>query len=163
MRLLRTLHDGLTELGTVVAVLCVAATAAVYTAEVVGRYFFNSPLNWAGDVSTYLLCATTFLALPKVTKGAGHVSITFLPDRLADRARVQYMYAIGLVAGLVCLATAVYIAIHGVNLFEQGVLTTQATQIPKWIIALLACFGLISSGLHLLFAPRRQIPPEAGS
>lgn len=161
MRSPRILHDRLTDAGTVAAALCVAATACVYTAEVVGRYFFDSPLNWAGDVSSYLLCATAFLALPKVTKDAGHVSISLVPDRLDGRPRRYYMNAIGLVAGLVCLATAVYIAIQGVDLFESGVLTTQATQIPKWIIALLACFGLSSSALHLFFAPRDTAPPAA--
>ena len=39
--------------------------------------------------------------------------------------------------------------IEGVRLFEEGVLTTQATQMPKWLIALLACLGLGSSALHL--------------
>jgi C4-dicarboxylate transporter, DctQ subunit len=144
-------HDLTTELGARVAALCVAATACIYTAEVVARYFFAAPLNWSGDVSSYLLCACAFLALPMVTKSGGHVAIGYFLERMSEAARPRYARMLATVTALVCLATAVYVAIEGAELFDQGVLTTQATQIPKWLIAALACFGFASSALHLFF------------
>lgn len=144
-------HDALTDIGVAIATVCVAITACIYTAEVVGRYFLNSPLNWSGDVSSYLLCACAFLALPKVTQTNGHVAIGYFMERMSETARTRYARALGIATGMVCLATAAYIAIEGIDLFDQGVLTTQATQIPKWLIALLACFGLASSAVHLFF------------
>jgi TRAP-type C4-dicarboxylate transport system permease small subunit len=144
-------HDASTEIGAAAAALCVAATACIYAAEVVARYFLDAPLNWSGDVSSYLLCACAFLALPMVTRRNGHVAIGFLAERMGAAARVRYARALGLVTGVVCLATAIYIAIEGVDLLRQNVLTTQATRIPKWLIALLACFGFASATLHLFF------------
>ena len=144
-------HDASTRIGAVVAALCVAATACIYAAEVVARYFFNAPLNWSGDVSSYLLCACAFLALPMVTRMHGHVAIGYFMEQMSEAARVRYARALCIVAGIVCLATAVFIAIEGAELFAQHVLTTQATRIPKWLIALLACFGFGSAALHLLF------------
>jgi TRAP-type C4-dicarboxylate transport system permease small subunit len=144
-------HDASTRIGAAVAALCVAATACIYAAEVIARYFFNAPLNWSGDVSSYLLCACAFLALPMVTRMHGHVAIGYLMEQMSETAQARYARALGIVAGAVCLATAIFIAIEGAELFSQHVLTTQATQIPKWLIALLACFGFGSAALHLFF------------
>ena len=44
-----------TNAGAFIGALCIGATAVFYTAEVVARYFFNAPLNWSGDISSYLL------------------------------------------------------------------------------------------------------------
>jgi TRAP-type C4-dicarboxylate transport system permease small subunit len=153
MRKLLRAHDASTEIGAAVAAICVAITACIYTAEVVARYFLDAPLNWSGDVSGYLLCACAFLALPKVTRTGGHIAIGYFVEQVRESARAYYVRAIQVVAGIVCLATAIYIAVEGVELFAQHVLTTQATQIPKWLIASLACFGLGSSALHLLVTP----------
>ena len=99
-------HDYSTELGARVAALCVAATACIYTAEVVARYFFAAPLNWSGDVSSYLLCACAFLALPMVTKSGGHVAIGYFLERMSEAARPRYARMLATVTALVCLATA---------------------------------------------------------
>lgn len=144
-------HRASTDIGAAIAALCVAATACIYTGEVVGRYFLGAPLNWSGDVSSYLLCACAFLALPMVTRGNNHVAIAYFMVGMSPTVRARYERAIRIATGLVCLATAVYIALEGAELFDQHVLTTQATQIPKWLIALVACFGLGSSALHLFF------------
>jgi TRAP-type C4-dicarboxylate transport system permease small subunit len=162
MRAIARWHDASTELGAAIASLCVAATAIIYTAEVVARYFFNDPLNWSGDVSSYLLCVTAFLALPKVTRESGHVAITYFLERADEAGRARYVRALQQITGLVCLATAVFIAVEGAQLFDEGVLTTQATQIPKWLIAAFACFGLASSSLHLFFADGDVVGKDAG-
>jgi TRAP-type C4-dicarboxylate transport system permease small subunit len=157
--MLRRWHDASTEIGAAIAALCVAATACIYTAEVVARYFFGAPLNWSGDVSSYLLCACAFLALPMVTREGGHVAIGYFLEQMSEGARLRYARALAVITGSVCLATALYVAIEGAELFDQGVLTTQATQMPKWLIALLACFGFASAALHL-FIPRHGTAPK---
>ena len=86
MGILARWHDASSEVGAAIAALCVAATACIYTAEVVGRYFLDAPLNWSGDVSSYLLCACTFLALPKVTRANGHVAIGYFLEQITAGA-----------------------------------------------------------------------------
>jgi len=162
MRPLVRLHDALTDLGATVAALCVAATACIYTAEVVARYFLNAPLNWSGDVSSYLLCACAFLALPKVTRTNGHIAISYFVEMISEARRPHYIRALAVVAGLACLATATFVAIEGTALFSRNVLTSQATHIPKWPIALLAFIGLLSSALHLFFSPPESVAEDQG-
>jgi TRAP-type C4-dicarboxylate transport system permease small subunit len=144
-------HNASTDVGAAIAAFCVLATACIYTSEVMARYFFNAPLNWSGDVSSYLLCVCTFLALPMVSRSNGHVAIGYFLEQMSEASRPRYARILGIVTGLVCMATAAYIGIEGAELFTQGVLTTQATRIPKWLIALLACFGFGSAALHLFF------------
>ncbi len=154
-------HDAATDLGAAVAAICVAIMACVYTAEVVARYFLNAPLNWSGDVSSYLLCACAFLALPKVTKDGGHVAITYVLERMGHSKRARYSHVLRIITGLACLAAGIIVSYEGVQLYAEGVLTTQATQIPKWLIAVLACLGLFSSVLHLFSARGEALGREA--
>ncbi|MGH6628508.1 MAG: TRAP transporter small permease, partial [Burkholderiales bacterium] len=130
---------------------CVAVVALAYSAEVVARYFFNSPLNWSGDISSYLLLACVFLALPKVTSEAGHVAVSVIQDRLGPEGSLRYGRAVSRLTGVFCLITAYFVAMEGLRQFNEHVLSSQSTQIPKWWLAALACFGLASAALHFLF------------
>ena len=61
---------------------------------------------------------------------------------MSDAARNRYARVLVLVTGVVCFATAIYIAIQGVELFSRHVLTSQTTQIPKWLISAIASLAL---------------------
>ena len=147
--------EAVAEIAAKAAALCVAASALCYAAEVVARYVLSAPLNFSGDVSSYLLCACIFLALPKVTGDGAHVAITFVAEWLPGRRRAAYMRALQFVTGVVCLLVAGFVAWVGYDLYRSGVLTSQATQIPKWIVAALAVFGFGGAALQLLL--RREI------
>ena len=157
----RRWHDALTERGAQVSALGVGLIALLYTAEVVARYFFSAPLNWSGDLSSYLLCAVAFLGFPKITRDGAHIAISAAIERMKEDRRNTYAGALRLVTGIVCLTTAAFIAAEGLRQYEAHVLTSQANQIPKWIMAMLAGYGFLSSALHLLtgnldFAPKDQ-------
>jgi TRAP-type C4-dicarboxylate transport system permease small subunit len=160
--MLQRWHDAATEVGAAIAALCVAIMACIYTAEVLARYFLSAPLNWSGDVSSYLLCACAFLALPKVSRDGGHVAITYILERMGSVKRANYSDTLRKITGVTCLAAGIIVAYEAAQLCAEGVLTSQATQIPKWLIGALACLGLFSSALHL-FGARGAIAkqPEA--
>lgn len=142
-------HDAATEMGAAAAAICVGVMACIYTAEVVARYFLGAPLNWSGDVSSYLLCACAFLALPKVTRDGAHVAITYVLERMGDVKRARYSQVLRMITGMACFAAGIIVSYEGVQLYIEGVLATQATQVPKWLISVLACLGLFSSAMHL--------------
>ena len=158
----RAVHDASTDVGAAVAAFCVVATACIYTSEVVARYFLNAPLNWSGDVSSYLLCACTFLALPKVTRRtATSPSATFV-ERMQRSAPDCGLRA--------CSASSPASSAsrrrstspsRAPSCSCSSVLTTQATRIPKWPIALLACFGFGSAALHLFFPREVAVQKDA--
>jgi TRAP-type C4-dicarboxylate transport system permease small subunit len=146
----RRWHDALTELGAKVAALGVGLIALVYTAEVVARYFFSAPLNWSGDLSSYLLCAIAFLGFPRITRDGAHIAVSVAADLIGEGRRDAYAYGLSLVTGVACLITAAFVADEGLRLYQANVLTSQATQIPRWIMAAVVFYGFFSSALHLL-------------
>jgi len=148
----------LTEAGAFLGALAIGAMALFYTAEVVARYFLNAPLNWSGDVSSYLLLACLFLVLPKVTMEGGHVAVSFVQERMGERARRAYENVLSRLTGLFCLVTTYFVAVEGLRQFREGVLTPQATQIPKWWLSAVACLGLFVAALHFLLPGRARRP-----
>jgi TRAP-type C4-dicarboxylate transport system permease small subunit len=153
-------HRALSEAGARAAAVCVALMAVSYTAEVVGRYFFASPLNWSGDFSAYLLCVCVFLALPKVTSDRAHVAVSLLVEVMHGQTRRSYLRLLWYVTAVVCAFITYFIAAEGVRQFDEHVLTSAANQIPKWWISAFACYGLGSSALHLLYAQPELAPSE---
>ena len=120
-------HNASTDVGAAIAAFCVP-TACIYTSEVVARYFFNAPLNWSGDVSSYLLCACTFLALPMVTRSNGHVAIGYFLERM-QRRPARYSVFFGIVTGsFASRPQPTSSPSRALSFLHRGVLTTQATR-----------------------------------
>ena len=144
----------LTDAGASIGALCIGATALFYTAEVVARYFFNAPLNWSGDISSYLLLTCVFLVLPKITMDAGHVAVAFVQERMGRPLRERYERALSRLTGVFCLITGCFVAAESLRQFHEGVLTSQATQISKWWLSAVACIGLLVAAVHFLLPGR---------
>jgi hypothetical protein len=81
---------------------------------------------------------------------------------MAEEKRARYSGVLRIITGLACLAAGIIVTYEGMQLYAEGVLTTQATQIPKWLIAVLACLGLFSSALHLFSMRGEALAQEAG-
>jgi len=55
--------------------------------EVVGRYFFNNPTDWAVDLNSYLLVIMVYLGAAYTTSIDGHVRADFLYGRIQGRPK----------------------------------------------------------------------------
>lgn len=94
---------GLQGLGKVAAVMAAAVLAVMMlltVTDVVGRYFFNSPIKGTWEiVGLLLICAGTWgLAYCQIQRG--HISITVLVQRFSRRWQAavhSFTYLIGLV------------------------------------------------------------------
>ena len=134
-RWLRGLMAAERVLGTLdTAAMLVVAVAlggimCVTIVDVIGRYGFNSPLEWAFTlISSYLLVAAFFLSVSYTFRQKGHVNVDIFHSRFPPRVRSAVTVATNLLA-------VVFIGI----IFWQGVLTTW----DAWVNEL-AEFGLIS-------------------
>lgn len=63
--------------------LLVAASALVLTGEVLLRYFFGSPSDWALELCIYMLIASTFVSAAYTLAAKGHVNIDIVDAVLA--------------------------------------------------------------------------------
>jgi TRAP-type C4-dicarboxylate transport system permease small subunit len=112
-----------------VVAIALAGIMCVTIVDVIGRYGFNSPLEWAFTlISSYLLVAAFFLSVSYTFRQKGHVNVDIFHSRLPPRARNA------VTAGTELLAV-VFIGI----IFWQGVLTTWNAWGDK-----LVEFGIIS-------------------
>ncbi|PWC39522.1 TRAP transporter small permease [Azospirillum sp. TSO35-2] len=83
----RTLVRAENLLGTI-ATLLILSIMVIVTADVVLRYLFHSPIEWAFDViSLYLMAGVFFLSLSGTHADHGHVGVDLLLQRLAPTGR----------------------------------------------------------------------------
>ena len=151
--MIRTWLDALARTGAVLAAVSVGITAIGYVAEVVARYGFDAPLNWASDIGSYMLCAAVFLALPQISRTRGHVSISILVDILPPRVRRVWTRLLSLVTAVTLLAVTWFMVDIGLAQFAQGTLTPMANQIPRWWLTGVMAAGLLVSAVFFVLPP----------
>lgn len=143
-------HDGLTAVAAVAAALGLICIVAFYVYEVVTRYVFNSPTAWVSDFVSYFLCASIFLALPKVTKDKGHVAVTILVDLLPARIAGRMHAAISLI-GFCCLGFSAWVSLQeNIRQYTKNIETLAIISIPQWWVSGFITFGLALSALYML-------------
>jgi TRAP-type C4-dicarboxylate transport system permease small subunit len=149
-RLLWRAHDGLTRASFMLAAAAIAAILLAYVREVVGRYFFQAPTMWSDDVVGYMLCLSTFLALPQITRDKGHVAVTLLLDAIGPRSRRGMEAGIAAAGAIFCALAAYISGIENARQIAEGVETLSNYPIPKWWITVVITFGLALSALYFL-------------
>lgn len=119
------------------------AGVALNGANVVGRYFFGSPIFWAEEVMVYLMVWGIFLGLVAVTYDGEHIAM----DLLAERLGAPVLAARDAIIAAVLFACCVFVAMQSfkiVSLFVQTGAVSNAASVPKVIphSALLVGFSL---------------------
>ncbi|MCR9138697.1 MAG: TRAP transporter small permease [Alphaproteobacteria bacterium] len=145
-----TLHDWLTKAAAFLAAIGLICIVAFYVYEVVTRYMFNAPTAWVSDFVSYFLCASVFLALPKVTKDKGHVAVTILVDIMPDRLKAYFHTVINLI-GFACLGFAAIISLQeNLRQYSRNIETLAIIPIPQWWVSVFITYGLALSSLYML-------------
>lgn len=93
------------------AALLLAAALIVTLVSVFYRYVLDSPIEWAGDVSTLLLVALSFFGAAGAVAREENVGIVFFVERLPLRVR-QIVATTGLLAMAVTAAAIVLYALQ---------------------------------------------------
>ena len=70
-----------------VPALCMAVMIVAVALDVCGRYLFNHPLLWAGELATSLFIWATFLAAAGGLRRGLHVGVNFIVERFPVRVR----------------------------------------------------------------------------
>ena len=150
LKKLCVIHDAVTWVASVLAAIGLILIAAFYVYEVVTRYLFNSPTAWVSDFVSYALCASVFLALPKVTKDRGHIAVTILVEQLPVWVN-SYIHAGISMLGFACLAFAAYISLQeNLRQYSKNIETLAIVPIPQWWVSSFITFGLALSALYML-------------
>jgi len=142
--------DFLTLVASILAATGLAMIVCSYIYEVVSRYVFQSPTAWASDFVAYALCASAFLALPRVTKEKAHVAVTILVD-IAPKPIANIVHITISIFGFLCLSFAVWVSLQeNIRQFTRGIQTLAIVPIPQWWVSSFITFGLMLSAVYLL-------------
>jgi TRAP-type C4-dicarboxylate transport system permease small subunit len=139
-----------------IELFCLMALTCV---DVVGRYFFSSPVHGGFEITEMLLAGLIFSALPLVTLRGDHVTVDLLdPITPAPLLRLQHVIAclIGFVA-TAYLATRLWIRAD--NMYAAGETTAQLKlNIAYLTYGMAILMGLTALALLVLATrqPKRQ-------
>lgn len=136
---------------------------ALNGANVVGRYFFGSPIFWAEEVMVQLTIWGVFIGIVAVAYRQEHLCMDLFSARLGEPWRGLLQGLTALVLVLCCLFTAKQ-SWTIVKMFADTGAVTTAAGIPKAIphAALLIGFTMtaFAAGLGLRARFRRLVPTE---
>ena len=145
---MKQLSNGISKMEKYLAIILMFSMAIIVTVAVVFRYFLNSPLSWAGEVSVFLLIWISFIGGSLGLKYKSQASVTILTDYLPEK--VQKMLAvIGHIFMLLFLFILLYFTYKWI--FSPGVTfqKSSAMLLPMWIPYSAVPLGLTCAAIHL--------------
>ncbi len=99
-------------------------------ANVIARYFFNSPIQWAEELSRYSFIWVVFLGAVVCTKRKRHITI----DGLLHMIPARFGAWVRVFADLCTLGIAVVIAYYGWKLTLAATQITATLKVPHYVI-----------------------------
>ena len=145
----RIAHDYLTDLSYVLAAVAITLMGAIYSMEVVLRYFFNTPTRWSTETVANLMLMMLFLSLPHATRSMNHIAVTLVVDLFPRQAAMvdRVLNTIGMVlCGLVAYVSFGENVRQYVNMIE----TSGNIPIPKWWLSIWITYGFASMAIWYL-------------
>ena len=125
--------------------LLVVASALILSGEVLARYLFNSPSDWALELCIYMLIASTFLAASYTLAAKAHVNIDIV-DALLPAGVNRWRL---LIADLGAAGLCGFVAVNAWRLtavaWREGWVSNSTWGAKLWIP-----FGFIALGMILL-------------
>lgn len=133
----------------VVAKLLLAAVVLLVTANVAARNLAR-PMAWSASLTEYLLIYITFLPMPALVRGKGHVCADFI--RTALPAGMRRGVEIGVVA--LCIAICLYLGWVAFGSawasVRDGSYDVRTFDTPRWLIFAPMVVGLWLSAIEFL-------------
>src|SRR5215208_1468907 len=129
--------------------LLLALVVLLVAADVAARNL-NRPLGWSVSLTEYLLVYITFLPMPALVRGKGHVCADFIRTALPH----QVQRGLEMAVYLLCLATCVYLGSiatgSALGTLRSGAYDVRTFDMPRWLIYVPMALGLWLSALEFL-------------
>lgn len=138
---------GLAEWGFIGAAL--AFTSALLFANVFLRYVFLAPINWAEELTLYLMVWIVFIGGAVAVRTRGHIAIDLLPLVLSSANRRRLAIGVALAALAFFAWFFWYSGEHVLRVRAAGQ-TTPVMEAPMWLAYLAMPAGSLLMGLRTL-------------
>jgi TRAP-type C4-dicarboxylate transport system permease small subunit len=149
-----------------IAAVALAFLAFITFADVIARYFFNSPFSFTVEVTEILMGLMIYFGVGLTTHDNDHIAVDFVTLRLSEWMRV----ILGLLMNVLAFGFLVLMVwrlwLRAADLLEKGDVSP-VMQYPRWptafIMAIGAIFFLTGILVHILFACRRLSTGDVSS
>jgi TRAP-type transport system small permease protein len=152
----RRKKDGVVYFLEIVAALTLFSLMAITCVDVVGRYFFNSPLGAATELTRMMMAIVVFCGLPVACMREEHITVDLL-DAISPRGIINARQTImNLIAAVAMAGVAYRVWILAFRAKEYGD-TTEFLQISLFYITLFICIMSAVTALALLYNAKQYI------
>jgi len=145
----------------ILAGVVIVAMMTVTVYDVIMRYAFAAPTEWALILTAAGVLAATFLAIPHLAAVHGHIDMDLVYRRLGRRGQ----RAADVVAGLATLAFAAAMAWLGyraaLTAYVGGLVTSGNFSIPIWTLYATVYVGGLGLLLVVVLSPWRRADDHA--
>lgn len=142
--------DKLNDFLAVLADICLVVLMLLITTEVVMRYLFRSPIEGAVEAQQIILIVICFLGASWVLKKDQHIVLDVVINRLSQRHLALMKTVTGFVGAIVCLITAWYGLVAGIDYTIRGIMTSGMLNFPKGPILVLIAIGFFFMFIQFL-------------
>lgn len=156
-------HDMLSAVSFGVAMVLLSLIVFSFCFEVVARYAFSAPTEWAVPLVSYLLAASIFLAMPELTRRSAHVAINVLLEGTPPRVSFVLLQLTRILAAGACLLAAWISGVETMAQFANGISTNPPLAVPKWCVSIFLPLGMLSSSIYFLRQLVSGAPAADGS
>ncbi len=138
-----------------IATLCIMALLMIY--EVVMRYVFNMPAEWALDVVQLVQVTLAFTAAAPVLRDGGHINME-LTQTLVKK---QTQRRLEILANGICAAGSVWMAVLSWRTFSQSYKISESSYgitlpIYPWKFLVPLCFFILALQFFAMFVKHIQ-------
>ena len=135
----------------VLAMVALFAMMCLTTVDAFCRYFLNSPITGAYEVTEkYLMLTAIFLGMSFTYRGAAFIRVTILMDRLPNSVKIPINHLAQVFSIVYCAILLVGTFQYTMRLFHQGTTLGSIYSLPQWIGAAFIPLGLFLLGLFLV-------------
>lgn len=155
LTLLRKLDSGLGMIEYLLLALLTGILTLILTTQVILRYFFNSPLFWAEEVSVQILISATFIGASYLIHTGRLVRVDFLVLMSKGTLRRWGERTLDLI-GLMTLLALCYFATDWIMRPEVRVDVSPTTQLPRWYNYAVLVAAFYTMAFHMLIRVLRD-------
>ena len=149
-----TLKTILTNLDAIITGVTLSICVVLVNANVIMRYFFNSPIHWAEEVVTSLFVWTVFIGSAYAYRKHSHLGVDILVNILPGKVKSVVKAVMSVVELLVLIMLTVISSQYVYHLIfsrsgKLKVVMTDLLRIPKWWTGIAVPIGF---GLSVIYS-----------
>jgi TRAP-type C4-dicarboxylate transport system permease small subunit len=139
------------RISMVLAMVALFAMMCLTTVDACCRYFLNSPITGAYEVTEkYLMLIAIFLGMSFTYRGAAFIRVTILMDRLPNSLKIPMNHFAQVFSIIYCGVLLVGTFQYATRLYDHGTTLGSIYSLPQWIGAAFIPVGLFLLGLFLV-------------